>query len=172
LTIVVQTYIVCAVPGTVAQRLKQTAPFSSQEQEVFLGVLVTAARIIEPWTKFLKANAELTTNQYNVLRILRGSHPTKLTCGDISERMIARDPDVTRLVDRLARRGLVQRSRSRRDRRVVEVGITDKGLEVVRGLDPHVQRMPKAVLGHLGGVRLRQLGSLLDVVIADMGRFP
>jgi DNA-binding MarR family transcriptional regulator len=172
LTIVVQTYIVFAVPGTIAQRLKQTAPFSSQEQEVFLGVLVTAARIIEPWTKFLKASAELTTNQYNVLRILRGSHPTKLTCGDISERMIARDPDVTRLVDRLARRGLVQRSRSRRDRRVVEVGITDKGVEVVRGLDPHVERMPKAVLGHLGGVRLRQLRSLLDVAIADMGTFP
>jgi DNA-binding MarR family transcriptional regulator len=85
--------------------------------------------------------------------------------------MIARDPDVTRLVDRLARRGLVQRSRSRRDRRVVEVGISDKGLEVVRGLDAHVQRMPRAVLGHLGSDRLRQLRSLLDAVIADMGTF-
>ena len=66
------------MPGKVAQRLKQTAPFSSREQEVFLGVLVTAARIIEPWTTFLKANAELTTNQYNVLRILRGTPAAEL----------------------------------------------------------------------------------------------
>ena len=160
------------MPGTVAQRLKQKSPFSSQEQEIVLGLLVAAARIGEPWTQFLKATAELTTNQYNVLRILRGSHPTRLTCSDIGERMVARDPDVTRLVDRLARRGLVQRIRSRRDRRVVEVGITDEGLEVLRGLDAHVQRMPRALLGHLGVERLRQLGSLLEAVIGDMGTFP
>ena len=88
---------------------------------------IAAARIIEPWEKFLKATAELTPNQYNVLRILRGSHPTRLPCGDIAERMIARDPDITRLVDRLSRRGLVTRVRGRRDRRVVEVGDHGEG---------------------------------------------
>ena len=81
---------------------------------------------MEPWERFLKATAELTPNQHNVLRILRGSDPTKLPCGDIADRMIARDPDITRLVDRLGRRGLVARSRRRLDRRVVEVGITEK----------------------------------------------
>ena len=86
--------------------------------------------------------------------------------------MIARDPDITRLIDRLGRRGLVERIRSRRDRRVVEVGITNQGLAVVRGLDAHVQRMPKALLGHLGVERLPQLGSLLEAVIAGMGTFP
>jgi DNA-binding MarR family transcriptional regulator len=114
----------------------------------------------------------LTTNQYNVLRILRGSHPAKLACSDISERMIDRDPDITRLVDRLETRGLVKRTRSRQDRRVVEVSISDKGLALVRGLDAHVQRMPKALLGHLGVERLRQLGSLLETVISDLGTFP
>ena len=158
--------------GSIARRIKQEKPFSSQEQEIFLGLLVASARIVEPWTQFLKTTAELTNNQYNVLRILRGGHPARLTCSDIGERMITRDPDITRLIDRLERRGLVGRTRSQRDRRVVEVGITAKGLAVVRGLDAHVERMPRALLGHLGVERLRQLGTLLEAVIADMGAFP
>jgi DNA-binding MarR family transcriptional regulator len=158
--------------GLIAQELKQKKPFSSQEQEILLGLLMAAARIVEPWARFLKTTAQLTNHQYNVLRILRGSHPAKLACTDIAERMVDRDPDITRLIDRLEGRGLVKRIRSRRDRRVVEVGITGKGLALVRGLDAPVQRMPKALLGHLGAERLRQLGSLLEAVIADLGTFP
>ena len=158
--------------GTLARELKQKARFTSLEQEVFLGLRVAVARILDPWARFLKATAGLTTSQYNVLRILRGSHPTRLTCSDVGERMIARDPDVTRLVDRLAKRGLVERIRSRRDRRVVDVGITDAGLIVLRELDAHVERMPKAMLGHLGARKLKQLGNLLESVIADMGTYP
>jgi len=158
--------------GGVARELKQKRPFASQEQEVFLGLQVAAARIVEPWEKFLKTTAELTLNQYNVLRILRGSDPARLPCGDIAERMVARDPDVTRLVDRLSRRGLVNRVRGRRDRRVVEVGITEKGREILRSLDEHVDRMPKAMLGHLGARKLEQLNGLLDDLMAERGRFP
>ena len=158
--------------GTVAQALKQKKPFSSPEQEILLGLRMAAARVVEPWARFLKTTAQLTNNQYNVLRILRGSHPAKLACSDIAERMIDRDPDITRLIDRLEKRGLVKRIRSRRDRRVVEVGITDKGLALVRGLDAHVQRMPKALLGHLGVERLGQFGILLEAVISDLGTFP
>ena len=158
--------------GVVAQELKQKKPFSSKEQEILLGLLIAAARVMEPWGRFLKTTAQLTNTQYNVLRILRGSHPAKLACSDIGERMIDRDPDVTRLVDRLERRGLVTRMRNRRDRRVVEVGISDKGLALVRGLDAHVQRLPKVLLGHLGVERLRQLGRLLEAVISDLGTFP
>jgi DNA-binding MarR family transcriptional regulator len=158
--------------GVVARELKQQSAFASGEQEILLGLLIASARIVEPWEKFLKANANLTNNQYNVLRILRGSHPTRLACSDIAERMIARDPDITRLVDRLSRRGLVARVRGRQDRRVVEVAITDKGREVLKSLDPHVNRMPKAVLGHLGARKLKQLGQLLEHVIAGRGTFP
>jgi DNA-binding MarR family transcriptional regulator len=158
--------------GVVAQELKQKKPFSSPEHEILLGLLIAAARVMEPWGRFLKTTVQLTNTQYNVLRILRGSHPAKLACSDIAERMIDRDPDITRLIDRLETRGLVKRSRSRRDRRVIEVSITDKGLALVRGLDAHVQRMPKALLGHLGLERLGKLGSLLEVVIADLGTFP
>jgi DNA-binding MarR family transcriptional regulator len=133
---------------------------------------MAAARVVEPWARFLRTTVQLTTHQYNVLRILRGSHPTRLACSDIAERMIERDPDITRLVDRLERRGLVKRSRSRQDRRVVEVGMTQKGLVLVRGLDAHVQRLPKALLGHLGAERAGQLRRLLEAVISDLGRFP
>jgi DNA-binding MarR family transcriptional regulator len=158
--------------GVVARELKQKRGFTSREQEVLLGLQVAAARVLEPWERFLKATAELTPHQYNVLRILRGSHPARLPCGDIAERMIARDPDVTRLVDRLTRRGLVVRVRSRQDRRVVEVGITDKGRQLLEELDPHVDRMPAAMLGHLGSKKLDQLGQLLEHVISDLGAFP
>ena len=158
--------------GTVARELKQKKPFSSHEEEILLGLRVAAGRIVEPWARFLKTTAQLTPNQYNVLRILRGAHPARLPCSDIGERMIDRDPDVTRLIDRLGKRGLVERLRSRRDRRVVEVGITAKGLTVLSGLDAHVQRLPKALLGHLGTERLRHLGNLLEAVISDLGTFP
>ena len=158
--------------GTIAKQLKQERPFSSREQEALLGLRMAAARLIAPWERFLKTKAELTTSQYNVLRILRGSHPAGLTCGEIGERTIARDPDVTRLVDRLAKRGLVKRTRSQTDRRVVEVDITPKGLELLRELDPHVQRMPRALLGHLSQARLQQLSKLLYEVLDGMGTYP
>ena len=160
------------MPGIIARELKQTHAFGSREEEVLLGLRIAAARIMEPWEKFLKATADLTPNQYNVLRILRGSHPTRLPCGDIGERMIARDPDVTRLVDRLSRRGLVTRVRGRQDRRVVEVGITDKGQQILRTLDEHVSRFPKAMLGRLGPQQLAQLGALLERTMTALGTFP
>ena len=158
--------------GIVARQLKQKTPFASLEQEVLLGLRMAASRVVDPWARFLKTSADLTGAQYNVLRIRRGSHPTRLTSSEVGERMIARDPDVTRLVDRLATRGLVARVRSRQDRRVVEVGVTDKGLALLRELDAHVAKMPKAVLGHLGPKRLRQLADLLDAAIEGMGTYP
>ena len=158
--------------GVIAKQLKQKRAFASLEQEVFLAVRIATARLLEPWAVFLKTKAGLTNSQYNALRILRGSHPTRLTCSDIGQRMIARDPDVTRVVDRLTARGLVERLRSSRDRRVVEVGITQAGLALLEDLDVHARRMPKALLGHLGPARLRQLRTLLEAIIANMGTFP
>jgi DNA-binding MarR family transcriptional regulator len=133
---------------------------------------MVAARILAPWERFLKAEFDLTAGQYNVLRILRGSHPKALTAGEIGERTIARDPDITRLVDRLDAQGLVTRTRSEEDRRVVEVGITVKGLELLRALDPHAQRMPKALIGHVEPGKLRQLAKLLAEVLEGMGTYP
>lgn len=155
-----------------ARALQQKKKFANPEQHVVLGLRVLAARLVEPWEKFLKDTAGLTASQYNALRILRGSHPDRLTCSQISERMIARDPDVTRLVDRLTASGLVDRERGEHDRRVVHVGITPKGIDLVEQLDPHVARMPKAMVGHLGQAKLKQLAQLLDELLAGLGTFP
>jgi DNA-binding MarR family transcriptional regulator len=95
-----------------------------------------------------------------------------LTCGEIGTRTIARDPDITRLVDQLSARGLVTRRRSETDRRVVEVSITAKGLDLLRALDPHSQRMPRALMGHLSAAKLRQLTKLLSELLDGMGSYP
>jgi DNA-binding MarR family transcriptional regulator len=158
--------------GVVARALKQKRAFTSREHEVLLGLQIIAARIMEPWGKFLKTTAELTLNQYNVLRILRGSLPDGLASSEIADRMITRDPDVTRLVDRLEKRGLVTRVRGRQDRRVVEVRITEKGQELLSTLDGHVDRFPRNMLGHLGPRKLEQLSGLLEQALSDLGTFP
>jgi DNA-binding MarR family transcriptional regulator len=156
----------------IAEELKQKSPFGSVEQEVLLGLRLAAARVLDPWSKFLKTTAQLSPAGYNVLRILRGSHPGKLACSDIGDRMIALDPDITRLIDRLAKRGLVKRSAGVRDRRVVEVAITKEGLALLKELDAHAERMPKAMLGHLGRARLLKLRALLDAVLVEHGEYP
>lgn len=160
------------MPKTLAQQIKQTHPFTSPEHQVLLAIRRTAASLLAPWEQFLKTEAGLSTSLFNVLRILRGSHPTALTCGEIAERTIARDPDVTRLVDRLSARGLVRRARSQTDRRVVKVSITQKGLDLLHELDPHSQRMPRALIGHMSAPKLRRLATLLAEVVDGVGTYP
>jgi DNA-binding MarR family transcriptional regulator len=102
----------------------------------------------------------LSANQYNVLRILRGS-PEGLPCGEIASRMITRDPDVTRLVDRLEKRNLISRCRETEDRRMVMVRITTEGLRLLGRLDEPVEKAHRKQLGHMGRERLRSLTELL-----------
>lgn len=154
------------------QELKQAKPFPSLEAEVYLGLRLTAQRAREPWARYLKAEAGLSTTQYNLLRILRGAHPQGLTCSEVAERMINRDPDVTRLVDRLEKRELVSRERDTGDRRVVKVYISPAGLTTLRSLDRAAEQFPVQLLGHLGKKRLRELRDLLAAVRAGMGEFP
>ncbi|MGH7405585.1 MAG: MarR family transcriptional regulator, partial [Candidatus Methylomirabilales bacterium] len=105
--------------------------------------------------------------QYNVLRILRGAGPDGLACREVCERMITRDPDVTRLVDRLEARGLIARERDRRDRRVVMVRITEGGLRLLRRLDDPITHLHTQNLGHLGTKRLQALVELLELARED-----
>ena len=151
--------------------IHQRSPFDSIEEEVFLALQLTARKVMDPWAKFLKAEASLTPVQYNLLRILRGSHPEGRTCGEVSERLVTRDPDVTRIVDRLEKRGLVKRERSIEDRRVVRVFATPKGLSSLKRLDRAVESMPKKLLGPLGARRLRRLRDLLSSMRSEMGQF-
>ena len=110
-------------------------------------------------TQVLKP-ADLSATQYNVLRILRGA-PEGLPCGEIADRMITRDPDITRLLDRLEKRRFVARCRESKDRRQVLTRITPLGLQELAGLDVPVQQAHIRQLGHLGRRRLQILAKLL-----------
>jgi DNA-binding MarR family transcriptional regulator len=145
--------------------LHQTRPFASPEQEVYLGLQVAAQRLAEPWAAHLKVHGDLTANQYNVLRILRGAAGREMTCREVADRTIARDPDVTRLIDRLDRRGLVERRRDDADRRVVRVRITARGTATLRALDPAAQVVPFAALRRLEPAQLETLRDLLNALL-------
>lgn len=156
----------------IQQALQQQKPFPSLEGEVFVALQLAANRTLDPWARFLRQQERLTPNQYNVLRILRGAHPSGLTCGQIADRMITRDPDVTRLTDRLVRAGLARRTRSDADRRVVEVSIAPEGLETLARLEEPSRAMAAALLGPIGQERLAALRDLLGALIAEIGTFP
>lgn len=122
-------------------------------------MLRTADMLTRSAIGVLKAE-DLSSTQYNVLRILRGA-PQGLPCGEIAGRLITRDPDVTRLLDRMEKRGLISRARDSRDRRLVLTRLSAEGLKLVNRLDEPVQQMHRKLLGHLGKERLRALGELL-----------
>lgn len=108
----------------------------------------------------------LSSTQYNVLRILRGAGAEGLTCREVGCRMISRDPDITRLLDRLEARGLISRARGEQDRRVVRTYITREGLRILADLDAPVREMHRRRLRHVATDKLRHLLRLLEVAAA------
>src|SRR6266852_4566991 len=129
------------------------------EESAFLDLLRTTDMLSRRPAQALKTE-DLSATQYNVLRILRGA-PEGLTCGEVANRMITRDPDITRLLDRLEKRGLISRCRETEDRRMVMARITPEGLKLLARLDEPVQAAHRKQLGHLGRERLRALTELL-----------
>ncbi|MFY9905740.1 MAG: MarR family transcriptional regulator [Terriglobales bacterium] len=131
------------------------------EEDAFLDLLRTTDMLSRGMVGVLKRE-ELSPTQYNVLRILRGA-PEGLPCGEIANRMITRDPDVTRLLDRMEKRRLISRCRETKDRRTVMARITPEGLKVLGRLDEPVLAGHRRQLGHLGRERLAALTELLAV---------
>jgi DNA-binding MarR family transcriptional regulator len=129
------------------------------EEAAYVDLVRTAEFLSRPVAQLLKTD-DLSPVQYNVLRILRGA-PDGLTCGEIGNRMITRDSDITRLLDRMEKRGLISRSRGDKDRRVVLTIITAQGIDLLSRLDQPVRDMHRRLLGHLGADRLRTLRQLL-----------
>jgi len=139
----------------------QERPFASPREEAFLNLLRTAAcldRVFHRQTR----EWGLTSTQYNVLRILRGAQPSGLTCSAIRERMIAADPDITRLLGRLKALQLIRQQRDSKDRRVVWTQISDTGLELLRQMEPVIAQLPTELLGHLDDGKITQLIQLLE----------
>jgi DNA-binding MarR family transcriptional regulator len=147
--------------------IRQKKPFPSRAEEVLLNLLLTADRLANAEAVVLKGHG-LTVPQYNVLRILRGAGKDGHPCQEIGARMIARVPDVTRLVDRLEAAGLVQRERSATDRRVVQVRIRKAGLELLAGLDGPMTELPPRLLSSLSRSDMATLNTLLEKARAGL----
>jgi DNA-binding MarR family transcriptional regulator len=142
-------------------------PAHPVEQDAYIELQRTADALARGVADVLKP-AGLTPAQFNVLRILRGAGAVGATCCEVGDRMITRDPDVTRLVDRLEKRGLVARARDTQDRRVVLLRITPDGLRVLAGLDDSIVEAHRTQLGHVGHTRLQELIALLQTARTPM----
>jgi len=140
---------------------KVRAPQTQLEGLVFVSLLRTADALARGAEALLKPTG-LSATHYNVLRILRGAGPEGLACREVGCRMISRDPDITRLMDRMESRGLIARARGEEDRRVVKTRITTEGLRILGELDAPVQELHRWQLHHLPAKELRQLSLLLE----------
>ena len=151
------------MPRGLQAELKQKIPFTNREQEAYLSLMRTADALQTQIEAQLKEFG-LTGTQYNALRILRGAGPEGLPCREIGERMITRDPDITRLLNRLEDRGLVERTRASHDRRVIYGKITAVGLKLLRTMDNPIEKHGREILRHVGQEKLKQLIDLLELV--------
>jgi DNA-binding MarR family transcriptional regulator len=133
------------------------------EDTIFISLQKTADSLGLEAEQLLKPHG-LTGTQYNVLRILRGAEPEGLACSGIGERMISHDPDMTRLLDRMEKRGLILRQRQTDDRRVIKTRITPAGLTLLKSLDQPVRELHKRQFHHLPATRLKTLAQLLEEV--------
>ena len=143
--------------------LKQQKPFSSLAEEALLNIERTADRMRRALQQSLKPYG-ITLTQYNALRILRGAMPEGLTCSELGDRLVTGDPDITRLLDRMARQGLVRRRRSDKDRRVVLTEITCDGLTLLKELVPKMDEEARQRMAHMQSMQLHTLIDLLEEV--------
>ena len=131
------------------------------ERETFLALVRVVGDLEREVTELLRAH-DLSTAQYNVLRILRGAGSEGATCGEVGGKLIRHDPDVTRLLDRLENAGLISRSRDLADRRVVRTRITDAGLSLLDRIDGPMDDLHARQFAHVPDAMLTSLRDLLE----------
>ena len=140
----------------------QERPFSSAEEEALLNLMRTSDVLHRAFHRKTR-DWGVTSTQYNVLRILRGAQPRGLTCAAIGSRMITAEPDITRLLSRLKALKLIRQQRDRHDRRVVWTQISEPGLELLKAMDPVIERVPRELLGHMSKAELTELIKLVEL---------
>jgi DNA-binding MarR family transcriptional regulator len=151
------------MPSRLQAELKQTKPFPRRSSEAFLSILRTAALLEHQLNEALRPYG-ITDLQYNVLRILRGAGANGLCGREISERLVSKVPDVSRLLDRMEGMQLLRRERDPADRRHVTARITPKGLRVLDEAGPKLETVERERFGHLDAERLQQIiDGLADV---------
>jgi DNA-binding MarR family transcriptional regulator len=144
------------------EEIKQTKPFRTLCQEAQLNIVRTANQLSDAFEQMLKPYG-ITGTQYNVLRILRGAEPGGLCRNEVSQRLLNRMPDATRLLDRMEEAELVTRERSVEDRRLVTTRITKKGRQLVDSLDDSADQQHQNAMGHMTEQQLRTLVKLLTL---------
>ncbi len=149
---------------TAREAIRQTKPFRSLGQEALISLMLTTEAVRWPLAAELAERADLTLQQYNVLRILKGAGRRGLPTLDIGDRMIERAPGVTRMLDRLERKGLVARERSTEDRRQVRCRLTTEGSAIVRSLAKPIDALDERVMGDLSKTELREFVRMLNKV--------
>ena len=145
---------------TQARSARGSRRFDSLEQEAFLGLWRTYDRL-RALEDELFARYELTPQQYNLLRLLRSEHPQKLRTLDLAARLVSRAPDITRMLDKLEQRGLIERDRPTDNRRVVHIGITASGIALLDAMREPLRACHGQQLGHLSRKELEDLIALL-----------
>ena len=152
---------------SVRTEIRQTRPFRSAAEEAAVGLILTADHLVRCLAAVV-APSGITHQQYNVLRILRGSHPQPLPTLEIAERMIEQTPGITRLLDRLETKQLVARERGSDDRRCVYCRISERGLALVGALDEPVRAVGRAAFATLSRAAQRELIARLDEIRAAL----
>lgn len=138
------------------------AKFRNEHQKAVVNILFTYGWLTEK-TKEVFATEDITPQQFNILRILRGSHPEPLSTLKIRERMLDKMSDTSRIVDRLIAKGLVKKAICKTDRRLVDVMISDKGKKMLERLDERQDEMD-GIIGNLSKKEASQLSDLLDKI--------
>ena len=141
---------------SIQDEIKQTRPFASLESEAAISLARTAAVMENAFADLIKPYG-ITPTLYNILRILRGAGESGLCRYEVADRMVTVAPDVTRLLDRLERRGYITRERASVNRRLVRATITAAGLDLLDRLDDAVEEFNTRQFGHLGRERLEAL---------------
>jgi DNA-binding MarR family transcriptional regulator len=136
------------------------ASFKSAHQKAMINILFSYGWVLERIKNFL-SREDITHQQYNILRILRGSFPTPLSTLQIRERMLDKMSDTSRIVDRLVAKELVQKVTCAKDRRLVDVTITDKGQQLLKNIDLEGQQI-ETIMGGLSEEEAEALSNLLD----------
>jgi DNA-binding MarR family transcriptional regulator len=154
---------IAVMPSRLQAELKQTKPFPHRRSEALLSVLRTAALLEHRINETLRPHG-ITELQYNVLRILRGAGADGLCGREISERLVSKVPDVSRLLDRMEDMRLLRRERDAADRRHVTTRITPKGLRLLDEATPRLDAFERERFGHLEAERLQHvIDGLADI---------
>lgn len=142
------------------EAIKQKTPFRSPWHKLTVNLIYTNNWLVARQKDLFKPYG-VTSQQFNVLRILRGSYPEPISTSDIRERMLDKMSDVSRIVDRLVKKNLVSRRTCKSDKRLVDVLITEKGLELLKDMD-NVQIMGDQAMSNLSTEEAETLNELLD----------